>query len=676
MKINGSLVFDGSSASEIQNLRLEKVSVLPVHNSLIGNVGRLLFVTGSGIIYVGIADSWIPLATGGDATALLAEVDAIEAAVGLNSNGTFAPGAYTGNLATATSVVNLFEKIQALIAAAVLATSDEVAARLAADSLLDGRIVTEVAARIAGDATNATAISAETTRATGAEGVIAGNLASEITRATAAEGVLTADIASEIARATLAETTVNGRVTTEVADRIAADTVLQTAITAEASTARAAEGVLRTDLASEVTRSTAADTAQTAATDAEVTRATAAEALIASNLATEISRATSRETAIEADFNARVQGLSWKNPVRVATVGNIDLAIAAAGYDGVTLVTGDRVLVRSQAILSENGIYVFNGTGAALTRSVDMDLAAEFNAASVYVREGAVNADLGFTQTAEVVTVGTTAVSFVQFNGAGSVTAGNGLTQTGNVVNVVAADGSITVTADAIAVSAATQTAISDNTAAISAETTRATTAEGVNAAAIMQEATDRAAADTAETAARIADVNTEEARAIAAEGVLRTDLASEVTRATAAEGVLAVDIANEVAARIAGDATNAAAISSEVTRATAAEGVLRTDLASEVTRATAAEGVLTASVTAVNARVGKMYFLYNGATAAATHTVTHSLGQMYCSVTVVDGTDEVVIPQSIKFLTANSLEVTFNTAIACKVVIMGLAAV
>lgn len=67
-----------------------------------------------------------------------------------------------------------------------------------------------------------------------------------------------------------------------------------------------------------------------------------------------------------------------------------------------------------------------------------------------------------------------------------------------------------------------------------------------------------------------------------------------------------------------------------------------------------------------------KIYYLYTGAS-KTTHVVTHSLGQKYCNVTVVDSTDEVIIPQSITFNSASQLTVVFNTAIACTVVVMGV---
>lgn len=69
-----------------------------------------------------------------------------------------------------------------------------------------------------------------------------------------------------------------------------------------------------------------------------------------------------------------------------------------------------------------------------------------------------------------------------------------------------------------------------------------------------------------------------------------------------------------------------------------------------------------------------KIYHLHTQGTAATSWTVTHGIGQQYCNVTIVDATDEVVIPQSITFNGTTTLTVTFNTAIAGKVVVMGIA--
>jgi len=77
-----------------------------------------------------------------------------------------------------------------------------------------------------------------------------------------------------------------------------------------------------------------------------------------------------------------------------------------------------------------------------------------------------------------------------------------------------------------------------------------------------------------------------------------------------------------------------------------------------------------------------KVYHLYDSSVGEASpgdndstsHTVVHNIGQKYCNVTVVDDTDNVVIPQSIVFNSTSQLTVTFNTAIGCKVIAMGIA--
>ena len=96
-------------------------------------------------------------------------------------------------------------------------------------------------------------------------------------------------------------------------------------------------------------------------------------------------------------------------------------------------------------------------------------------------------------------------------------------------------------------------------------------------------------------------------------------------------------------------------------------------DLAAEVTRATGVEATLTTSVAGVAAKVAGGYFLYTSGAAAMSHTVVHAMGSQFANVTVVDSTNQVVIPQSITFDSATQLTVTFNTAITCKVVVSGL---
>ncbi len=68
-----------------------------------------------------------------------------------------------------------------------------------------------------------------------------------------------------------------------------------------------------------------------------------------------------------------------------------------------------------------------------------------------------------------------------------------------------------------------------------------------------------------------------------------------------------------------------------------------------------------------------KVYHLYSAGSASTTHSIEHNIGQKYCNVTVVDDSDNVVIPESIVFNSATQLTVTFTSALQCKVIIMGV---
>lgn len=152
-----------------------------------------------------------------------------------------------------------------------------------------------------------------------------------------------------------------------------------------------------------------------------------------------------------------IAGLSWKDEVRVATTAAGTLATSFANgqtVDGVTLVTGDRILIKDQSTGSQNGIYTVNVSGAP-TRALDSNLAAEIQGAAVYVSAGTTNGGTRWVNNnTGTITLDTTALTFVQFGGGSSYTAGNGLTLAGNDFNVGAGTG-ISVTADAVAVDTA-----------------------------------------------------------------------------------------------------------------------------------------------------------------------------------------------------------------------------
>lgn len=114
-----------------------------------------------------------------------------------------------------------------------------------------------------------------------------------------------------------------------------------------------------------------------------------------------------------------------KDSVRVASTANVTIATAPAAIDGVTLASGDRVLLKNQSTASENGIYVFNGTGSAMTRSTDFDgtpVGEVTYGAFTWSVEGTANARKGWLLTTpDPITVGTTALTFVETPIPGSV---------------------------------------------------------------------------------------------------------------------------------------------------------------------------------------------------------------------------------------------------------------
>lgn len=151
---------------------------------------------------------------------------------------------------------------------------------------------------------------------------------------------------------------------------------------------------------------------------------------------------------VAAAVDAARTGLDAKESVRAATTANITLTNTQT-VDGVALAVGNRVLVKNQTNGAENGIYIVQSTG--WTRATDADDSIKLSSGTfVFVEQGTANADSGWVlSTEDPITVGTTSLTWVQFSGAGQITAGNGLTKTGNTLDVGAGAG-IAVAADSI----------------------------------------------------------------------------------------------------------------------------------------------------------------------------------------------------------------------------------
>ena len=185
----------------------------------------------------------------------------------------------------------------------------------------------------------------------------------------------------------------------------------------------------------------------------------------------------STDAATKNYVDAVKTGLKVKDAVRAATTANLTATYAngssgvgatltnsgsqaAFTIDSIVLTAGQRVLVKDQSTAFQNGIYTVTTVGTVstnwvLTRAIDNDdnsTVLEIEGGDFcFVQEGTVNADNGFVVTTNgAITIGTTGIDYVQFSGAGQVVAGDGLTKTGNTLNVVGTAGRITISADAV----------------------------------------------------------------------------------------------------------------------------------------------------------------------------------------------------------------------------------
>lgn len=144
-------------------------------------------------------------------------------------------------------------------------------------------------------------------------------------------------------------------------------------------------------------------------------------------------------------LDAAIRGLDWKQSVRAASTTNVTLASPGASMDGVTLASGDRVLLKDQSTASQNGIYTWSAAGSALVRATDADSNAEVTGGmAVTVTEGTVNADRMYVLTTnDAIVVDTTALAFAQLGGGGATySAGNGLQNASNTFSILLDSGS------------------------------------------------------------------------------------------------------------------------------------------------------------------------------------------------------------------------------------------
>ena len=160
------------------------------------------------------------------------------------------------------------------------------------------------------------------------------------------------------------------------------------------------------------------------------------------------------------------QGLSVKLTSKAATTANLSAtydngadgvgatltssATEALVIDDVTLVSGERVVVKNQTNGFENGIYSLTTVGDGstawvLTRATDCDDASKISSAFTFVSAGTQYENIGFTMnTSGTISVGTTNLVFTEFSAAGQVTAGTGLSKSGTTLSIEATQPTIT----------------------------------------------------------------------------------------------------------------------------------------------------------------------------------------------------------------------------------------
>ncbi len=162
---------------------------------------------------------------------------------------------------------------------------------------------------------------------------------------------------------------------------------------------------------------------------------------------------SSLQAATKSYVDATAQGLSIKQSCQEATTAALPANTYAAGVititstgiltvDGVTVALNDRVLVKNEAAAANNGIYLCTtagatGVSAVLTRATDSNTSADIVGAFTFIENGTVNASSGWVNTnTGTITIGTTSITYTQFSGAGEITAGTGLTKSGNTLAI------------------------------------------------------------------------------------------------------------------------------------------------------------------------------------------------------------------------------------------------
>lgn len=125
--------------------------------------------------------------------------------------------------------------------------------------------------------------------------------------------------------------------------------------------------------------------------------------------------ASDNEPVRLADLKAAIEGIAWKDNVRVASTANVNLAAPGTTMDTIALAASDRVLLKDQTTPAENGIYIWNGAAVPMTRALDASTSDELESAVVTVDEGTANGGSTWRQGAVNFVLNTDDVSWTAF---------------------------------------------------------------------------------------------------------------------------------------------------------------------------------------------------------------------------------------------------------------------
>lgn len=380
------------------------------------------------------------------------------------------------------------------------------------------------------------------------------------------------------------------------------------------------------------------------------------------------------DAATKAYVDAKVSGITWKQPVRILASENIsDLSAAPISIDGITLAEGDRVLVVGQSDKTQNGVYVVQSVDttnntASLVRADDELTSGD----AWFVQEGSNYHDTGWTLTTDgTITVGTTELDFVQFTGLGEVIAGTGLKKDGNTIYVQLGAGIVELPTDEVGLdlyaggglhlvdpTTGEESTGSDSQLAIKLDGNDLVLSS--NGLKISDEFKNSISTTTGNLQAEVDNI--ENAVGLNEDGTFASFSGTNyVDSATSIKNAIEL-----LDTQVKTNADNLSAFESDLASTEANKGASLVGVSGSFTNApgaTQVQAVLESFDTAIT-NAGKRY-LYTASAAGTSFTITHNLGHQFVVVTVYDSADNnVIIPESIVATDENTLTVTFANSV------------